>query len=156
MTVMGEKRTSDNFFSGPHPNSGVAASILQKQRRILIMEADIAGFITIGFVVAFVAAQLLRTLRTGMTQRTLREAIQKGKEISPELLLDSERPQPAGSNDLRNGMVLIALAFAIVGFGLIQNSQDALRGTAGLSLFPLFVGVALLLRLRLVRDRGES
>jgi len=120
------------------------------------MEADIAGFITIGFVVAFVAGQLLRTLRTSMTQRTLREAIQKGTEISPELLLDSERPQQAGSNDLRNGMVLIGLAFAIVGFGLIQNSQDALRGTAGLSLFPLFVGVALLLRLRWVRDRGES
>ena len=120
------------------------------------MEADIAGFITIGSVVAFVAAQLLRTVRTHMTQRTLREAVSKGMEISPELLLDAERPVPAGSNDLRNGMVLIALALAIFGFGLLQNSVDALRGMAGLSLFPLFVGVALLLRLRLIRDRSEA
>ena len=39
------------------------------------MESDIAGFITIGSVVAFVAAQLLRTLRMHMTQKTLREAV---------------------------------------------------------------------------------
>lgn len=119
------------------------------------MEADIAGFITIGAVVAFVAAQLLRTLRTHITQKTLREAVKKGASIDPDLLMDADRTVPAGTNDLRNGMVLIALSLAIFGFGLIQNSQDAIRGMSGIALFPLFVGLALLLRLRLVRDRGD-
>jgi len=120
------------------------------------MEADIAGFITIGSVIAFVAAQLLRTLRTHMTQKTLREAVKSGTPVSPEMLLDAERAPEAGANDLRNGMVLIALALAIAGFGLIQGSQDAIKGTFGIALFPLFVGFALLLRLRLVGGRSGA
>jgi len=120
------------------------------------MEADIAGFITIGSVVAFVSAQLLRTLRMHMTQKTLREAVKTGTPVSPELLMDAERSPEAGANDLRNGMVLIALAFAIAGFGLIQGSQDAIKGTAGIALFPLFVGIALLLRLRLIAHRSDA
>lgn len=120
------------------------------------MEADIAGFITFGSVVAFVAAQLLRTLRMHMTQKTLREAVRSGQTVAPELLMDSERSPEAGANDLRNGMVLIALALAIAGLGLIQGSQDAIKGTAGIALFPLFVGIALLLRLRLVANRGGA
>ena len=120
------------------------------------MEADIAGFVTVGAVVAFVAAQLLRTLRMHMTQKTLREAVKKGTPVSPELLMDAERSPEAGANDLRSGMVLIALALAIAGFGLIQGSTDAIKGTAGIALFPLFVGVALLLRLRLVGSRSDA
>ena len=120
------------------------------------MEADIAGFITIGSVVAFVAAQILKTLRTHITQKTVREAVKSGTPVSPEMLLEAERSPEAGANDLRNGMVLIALALAIFGFGLIQGSQDAIKGTAGISLFPLFVGIALLLRLKLVDMRSGA
>jgi hypothetical protein len=120
------------------------------------MEADIAGFITVGAVVAFIAAQVFRTLRTYMSQRTLREAVKTGMPVSPDMLRDGERTPEAGANDLRNGMVLIALALAIAGFGLIQGSTDAIKGTAGISLFPLFVGVALLLRLWLVSRRSAA
>ena len=120
------------------------------------MEADIAGFITIGSVVAFVAAQLLRTVRTHMTQKTLREAVKKGTPVSPEMLLEAERAPEAGANDLRNSMILIALALAMVGFGLIQGSTDAIKATSGAALFPLFVGLALLLRLRLIAGRGGA
>ena len=42
------------------------------------MEADIAGFITIGLVSAFIAGQIFRTLRTYSAQKTLREAITRG------------------------------------------------------------------------------
>ena len=80
--------------------------LVRKMRgSICIMEADIAGFITIGAVVAFVAAQLLRTMRTHMTQKTLREAVKTGTAIDPELLMDAERSTPAGTNDLRIGML---------------------------------------------------
>src|SRR5262245_25866020 len=120
------------------------------------MEADIAGFITVGSVVAFVAAQLLRTLRLHMTQKTLREALKSGQVVSPELLMDAERSPEAGANDLRSGMVLIALALAIAGFGLIQGSTDAIKGMGGIALFPLFVGLALLLRLRLIAGRTDA
>lgn len=119
------------------------------------MESDIAGFITIGAVVAFVAAQLLRTLRTHITQKTLREAVKKGTAIDPELLMDADRPAPAGTNDLRIGMVLIALSLAIAAFGLLEGGSS-IRESMEIALFPLFVGLALLLRLWLVRDRVEG
>lgn len=120
------------------------------------MEADIAGFIMVGLVTAFVAGQIFRTMRTYSAQKTLREAITRGVPITPELLVEAERTPEPGANDLRNGMVLIALALAIVGFGLIQGSSDAIKGTAGIALFPLFVGVALLLRLKLLRRQGDA
>ena len=76
--------------------------------------------------------------------------------ITPEMLVEAEKMPEPGANDLRNGMVLIALALAIVGFGLIQGSTDAIKGTAGIALFPLFVGIALLLRLRLRHMQGDA
>ena len=120
------------------------------------MEADIAGFITVGLVVAFIAGQVFKTFRTYSTQKTLREAIMRGVPVTPEMLAEAEKSPEPGANDLRSGMVLIALALAIAGFGLIQGSTDAIKGTAGMALFPLFVGIALLLRLRLGRLQGDA
>jgi hypothetical protein len=119
------------------------------------MEADIAGFIMVGLVTAFVAGQIFKTLRTYAAQKTLREAITRGVTITPEMLVESEKTAEPGANDLRNGMVLIALALAIAGFGLIEGGSS-INETLGISLFPLFVGIALLLRLRLLRAKGEA
>jgi len=120
------------------------------------MEADIAGFITVGLVTAFIAGQIFRTLRTHSAQKTLREAIMRGVTVTPEMLVEAEKSAEPGANDLRIGMVLIALSLAIVGFGLIQGSTDAIKGTAGISLFPLFVGIALLLRVRMRQTQGDA
>lgn len=120
------------------------------------MEADIAGFIMVGLVTAFVAGQIFRTLRTYAAQKTLREAITRGVTVTPEMLVEAEKTAEPGVNDLRTGMVLIALALAIAGFGLIQGATDAIKGTAGIALFPLFVGIALLLRLRLRSTKGDA
>jgi hypothetical protein len=120
------------------------------------MEADIAITVSIAVVACFLGAQLLRTIRTFSVQKTLREALARGTPISPELFADMERSAPTGANDMRSGMVLIALALAIAGFGLIQGSTDAVRGMTGISLFPLFVGIALLLRLKIARREGDA
>lgn len=119
------------------------------------MEADIAGFIMVGLVTAFVAGQIFRTLRTYSVQKTLREAITRGIPITPEMLIEAEKPAEPGANDLRNGMVLIALALAIACFSLIEGG-NSIKETMGIALFPLFVGIALLLRLRLLRRRGDA
>ena len=120
------------------------------------MEADIAITVSIAVVACFLGAHLLRTFRTFSVQKTLREAVSRGTPITPELFSDLEPSTPAGANDMRYGMVLIAIALAIFGFGLIQGSSDAIKGTAGISLFPLFVGIALLLRLKLARREGDA
>ena len=120
------------------------------------MESDIAGFITVGVVITFVAAQIFRTLRTHSAQKTLREAITRGVTVTPEMLVEAEKTAEPGANDQRNGMVLIALALAVAGLGLIQGHEAAIRGTMGIALFPLFVGIALLIRVRLARQQGEA
>lgn len=121
------------------------------------MEADIAGFIMVGLVTMFVAGQIFKTLRVYAAQKTMREAILRGTPVTPEMLIEAERTAEPGTNDMRNGMVLIALALAIAGFGLLQGSTDAVRGTFGIALFPLFVGIALLLRLKLAaRSQGDA
>ena len=120
------------------------------------MEADIAIAVSIAVVACFLGAQLLRTIRTFSVQKTIREAVSRGTPVSPELFADAERNAPTGVNDLRNGMVLIAIAFAIAGFGLCQGTTEAVRGTAGIALFPLFVGIALLLRLKITRLQGDA
>ena len=117
------------------------------------MEADIAIAVSIAVVACYLGAQLLRTIRTFSVQKTLREAVSRGTPITPEMLTDAERASTPGANDLRNGMVLIAIALAIAGFGMFQGTTEAVRGTAGIALFPLFVGTALLLRLKLLRGR---
>jgi len=119
------------------------------------MEADIAGFITIGLVTAFVAGQILKTLRTYSAQKTLREAITRGVTVTPEMLIQTEKTPEPGANDLRIGMVLVALALAIASFGLLEGGS-AIREAMEIALFPLFVGGALLLRLRLRPTKGDA
>jgi hypothetical protein len=119
------------------------------------MEADIAGFITFGLVAAFIAGQIFKTIRTYSAQKTLREAITRGVTITPEMLIEAEKPAEPGANDMRIGMVLIALALAIASFGLIEGG-NSIKEAMSIALFPLFVGIALLLRLRLRPTKGDA
>jgi hypothetical protein len=57
----------------------------------------------------------------------------------------------SGSTEDRNALVLLAIGFAIAGFGLIQGREELIRVSAGAALFPIFVGIALLVRRRLAR-----
>ena len=77
------------------------------------MAGDIAIVIALALFGMFIGAQIFRTWRTHLVQRTLREAVMRGTELRPEMLADMERTPEFGANDLRNGMVLIALALAI-------------------------------------------
>jgi len=101
-----------------------------------------------------IVIQLGRLWRAGMLHRTIREAISRDSPNVAELLAGvAEEPKPAGANDDRTALVLIALGLALLLFSALQNSQDALRQMGGASVFPIFVGVALLIRHYLARKR---
>jgi len=104
----------------------------------------------IGFVV------LVRFFRAWLLHRTLRSAIERDSAAAPALIdrigaLEAN-PNPLGSDD-RNGMVLIAFALALAGFALIGlgNQPDTMRVVGSAAMFPLFVGVALLIRRKLLK-----
>ena len=80
----------------------------------------------------------------------------RDSNLTPELLdrIDEEKPA-SGNGDDRIGVVLVAIGLAVLGYGLITGDPDDIRNMAGIALFPLLVGGALLGRhivLRRSRD----
>lgn len=59
---------------------------------------------------------LFRHRNRKAAQATLRAAIEKGQELSPEVIhsLTGQAP-PSGDRDLRRGLVLLAIALATIG-----------------------------------------
>lgn len=99
--------------------------------------------------------QLGRLWRAGMLHKSIREAISRDNPAVSELIagIEEER-RPTGGNDDRTALVLIALGLGLLLFSALQGSEDALRQMGGASVFPIFVGIALLIRQYLARKRG--
>ncbi len=122
------------------------------------MTVDIIFAIGVAAVLLFLIAQVSRVTRANLMHKTLRKAIEQGQPLAPELIDRFERAPAPGVADQRIGFVLIALALALFAAGAIFASQDTdnFRAMAAIALFPLFVGAALLLRLRLSARRGSE
>ena len=119
------------------------------------MEVDIVYGLAIAAVALFVIAQISRIIRSAAMHKTLRLGIEKGQTLDPELVERLERAPDPGSVDQRIGFVLIALGLALIAAGIIGPGYT--RGIIALSMFPLFVGGALLLRLRFAaRNKADS
>jgi hypothetical protein len=120
------------------------------------MEVDIVASIAIAAVLIFVVGQIGRTMRTAALHRTLRRAIENGQTINPDIIDKLDRPSEPGAGDERIGYVLVALSLALFAAGAINPGDNNWVQLATVALFPLFVGAALLIRLRLAkRNRAE-
>lgn len=120
------------------------------------MEVDIIFAIGLAAVTLFLIAQVARIIRCNAMHRTLRKAIEHGQPLAPELIEQLDRAPAPGVSDQRVAFVLIALALALFAAGAIAGGADSdnFKALAAIALFPLFVGIALLLRLRLAARRG--
>lgn len=78
-------------------------------------------------------------------QQTLRLALDKGQELSPDLVDRLGHPKPAKNRDLRLGVIWLALAIAFGIFGQAIPDDDANTVMAGIAAFPLFIGIAYLI-----------
>jgi hypothetical protein len=105
---------------------------------IVIAISMLAGFVTFAYQVA-------RVLRTYSYNRTVREALTRNSPLTLELLDKMAEKKTPRFGDGRAGLVLIALAAALVCYSLIQGDP----------VFPLFVGAVLLGRLWYLRRQGE-
>ena len=113
----------------------------------------VVAAVTTGLVLFSI--QFFRLWRTAIQQKTIREALSRDSSAVPELLSAIEpAPRSTGTNDDRTAMVLIALGLALIGFALIQGDADDTKNMVGASLFPIFVGIALLIRQYLAAKRG--
>ena len=83
-------------------------------------------------------------------QETIRTAIDKGQELTPELIDRLGSPKESRHKDLRLALIWLALAFGLVlcGFAVPDPSGHALRGCLAGAAFPFMIGVAYLIMWR--------
>ena len=77
-------------------------------------------------------------------------ALDKGHELTPEIIDRLGHPEPSKYKDLRLGAIWMALAVALVlcGFAVPDPSGNALRGCLSGAALPFAIGTAYLLLYR--------
>jgi hypothetical protein len=104
--------------------------------------------IFISTAIVFIVFLFLRYRTRYDYQRTVRLAVEKGQQLTPEFLErlnDRALKQERNPNrDLRLGAISVAIGLAIGSFGLILGEPDAVRPLMGVGNLPLLVGLALL------------
>ena len=79
-------------------------------------------------------------------QQTFRAALDKGQELTPEIIDRLGHPKAPKDKDLRLGILWVALALGLVGFGFgIPDEDEVSRIFAGIAAFPFLIGVAYLI-----------
>lgn len=79
-------------------------------------------------------------------QQTFRAALDKGQELTPEVIDRLGHPKPAKDKDLRLGIIWIAVAIGLAAFGFgIPDEDDVARIFMGIAAFPLVLGIAYLI-----------
>ena len=83
-------------------------------------------------------------------QLTIRTAIEKGHELTPEAINSLGHPQPHKDRDLRISLIFFALAIALTLFGaaLPIDEEHAEYVFMGIAAFPFSLGVAFLIMWR--------
>ncbi len=87
-------------------------------------------------------------------QQTVQIAIEKGQELSPELLEKLGQPGTSRDSDLRRGVISLGIGIAFAIFALILDEADAIRPLLGVAAFPFMLGVAYLALWAFVGKKG--
>jgi hypothetical protein len=108
---------------------------------VLGMMIPITMFIAIVLVVWIVVAFRYRARRD--VQATYRAAIERGQELTPEIL-EKLGETKAKNGDLRRGIILAGAGLGVAAFGLLLGEADAVRPLVAIGAFPFLVGLAYL------------
>lgn len=104
----------------------------------------------ISVAVVFIAAFWFRQRGRDAMQQTIRLALDKGHELTPEIIDRLGHPKASKFKDLRLGVIWLSLAIGLVlcGLAVPDPGGDALRGCLAGAAFPFAIGVAYLLLYR--------
>jgi len=88
-------------------------------------------------------------------QETIRLAIDKGHELTPEIIDRIGQPKPPKERDLRIALIWLALALGLVlcGVAVPDHSGQAMRGLMAAAAFPFSLGIAFLIMWRYTSSR---
>ncbi|MEM9404193.1 MAG: DUF6249 domain-containing protein [Pseudomonadota bacterium] len=118
---------------------------------VIAVMIPIVSVIIIGLVV--IAYFHYRAKNRSQLQTTIQQAIEKGNELTPELIDRLAGPKPGPDRDLRRALVWLALGVGFILFGAIIQDEDAFRGMSAIGMFPLLIGVAYMVMWKL--NRGD-
>ncbi len=88
--------------------------------------------------------------------QTIELALEKGAELSPELIDRMISPPKGSEADLRKGIIALFIGVAFALLGLIIGEDDAVRPMLGVSMMPVFIGLAYLLLWRFANKGIKS
>jgi hypothetical protein len=79
------------------------------------------------------------------SQHTLRMALEKGADLTPDLIKQIGEPEPDKDRDLRRGMIWMSLAVGLVLIGFAVPEPEALRGLLAGAALPFSIGCAFMI-----------
>lgn len=98
-----------------------------------------AAFISISFVIYVFL--YFRSKGRSEVQSTIRQALDKGAELTPEMIEKMSYVKSPRVADLRRGVVLVSLGLAIF---LASMMAGSLSESGPIAMFPLLVGIGFL------------
>ncbi len=78
-------------------------------------------------------------------QQTIRAALDKGVELTPEAIDRLGHPKPPKNKDMRAGIIWLSVAAGLVLIGFAVPEPDALRGLLAGAALPSCIGAAYLI-----------
>ena len=103
-------------------------------------------FLVLGLV--FIVWFYLKFRAKVESQQTIRLALEKGTELSPEFIKQIGEPEPPKDRDLRRGMIWLALGLGLVLLAFGIGEEDAMGPILGTAGFPAMIGLAYLIMWR--------
>jgi hypothetical protein len=98
----------------------------------------------VGLTVVFCTMFWFRYRARREMQETLRVALEKGHELTPEIIDRLGHPKASKDKDLRLGVIWLSLAVGLVLIGFAVPDADALRGLLAGAALPFAIGIAYL------------
>lgn len=81
-------------------------------------------------------------------QQTMRLALEKGTELSPEFIKQLGEAEPSKDRDLRRGMIWLALSIGLVLIGFAIPEPEAFRPILAGAALPFAIGCAYMIMYR--------
>lgn len=78
-------------------------------------------------------------------QSTFRAALDKGQELTPEIIDRLGHPKAAKDKDMRSGIIWLSLAVGLVLIGFAVPEPEALRGLLAGAALPFCIGAGYLI-----------
>jgi hypothetical protein len=122
------------------------------------VEVLVPGIVFGSVVLIFWIIYSTNAKRRAVELETVRSIVDKTGEASPELVKAIGKPQRVKNADLRKGLVLIAIALAFAGLGVLipDAGEEAIGPMLGVALFPGLVGLVYVLFHFMGGDREDD